>query len=160
MKSFVIFNEEMKLYYIHQFSSEKSINVICKELKNSVSLEDAFFEELINSTYEVDFLFKDVSKNKNVRAEILKRKYEAENFKLCGSTHFITKTCKSERLYIDEDKEPRRQFQLMSRFDSGDVFIQILGWTILIVITFGLATPFFIYYMLKFIINSIEIVES
>ncbi|MBC2856954.1 DUF898 family protein [Cetobacterium sp. 2A] len=41
----------------------------------------------------------------------------------------------------------------------GDSLLFILGWTLLIIITFGLASPFFIFSLIKFMINKTTIEE-
>ncbi|WP_042151986.1 MULTISPECIES: hypothetical protein [unclassified Pseudoalteromonas] len=42
------------------------------------------------------------------------------------------------------------------RFDKSlmDLFLPITGWTLLTLVTFGLATPFFIIYIIKITINN------
>jgi hypothetical protein len=50
-----------------------------------------------------------------------------------------------------------RTYRLVSTLDFGDVLIQTLIWLVLIVITFGIALPFFAYYFVRLIINTTEI---
>lgn len=52
-----------------------------------------------------------------------------------------------------------RRYKLVSTLDFGDVFVQALIWLILIVITFGIALPFFAYYFFRLLINTTEIHE-
>ena len=47
------------------------------------------------------------------------------------------------------------KYKLVNTLNIGDVLV----WTILVVVTFGLALPFFIYYFLRLIINKTEIHE-
>lgn len=51
------------------------------------------------------------------------------------------------------------KYKLVNTLNIGDVLVQTLVWTILVVVTFGLALPFFIYYFLRLIINKTEIHE-
>ncbi|MGL6168897.1 MAG: DUF6693 family protein [Fusobacteriaceae bacterium] len=48
------------------------------------------------------------------------------------------------------------------RCDVGfaDSLFFLLGWTLLVVITFGLASPFFLFSLVKFMINKTVIVEE
>ncbi|MGL5427306.1 MAG: DUF6693 family protein [Cetobacterium sp.] len=48
------------------------------------------------------------------------------------------------------------------RCDVGfaDSLLFLLGWTLLVVITFGLASPFFLFSLVKFMINKTVIVEE
>jgi uncharacterized membrane protein YjgN (DUF898 family) len=54
---------------------------------------------------------------------------------------------------------PMAKYKFVNTLSFGDIFVQALIWVILIVITFGLATPFFAYYFLKLIINNTELHE-
>ena len=51
------------------------------------------------------------------------------------------------------------KYKLVNTLNIGDVLVQTLVWTVLVVVTFGLALPFFIYYFLRLIINKTEIHE-
>jgi len=51
------------------------------------------------------------------------------------------------------------KYKLVNTLDVGDVIVQTVIWTILIVVTFGIALPFFAYYFLRLIINKTEIHE-
>ncbi|MGL4357918.1 DUF6693 family protein [Cetobacterium sp.] len=42
----------------------------------------------------------------------------------------------------------------------GDSLLFLLGWTLLVVITFGLASPFFLFSLIKFMINRTVVVEE
>lgn len=52
-----------------------------------------------------------------------------------------------------------KKYRLVSSLDFGDVLLQTLAWTFLVLITFGIALPFFFYYFVRLIINSTEIHE-
>ena len=52
-----------------------------------------------------------------------------------------------------------RRYKLVSTLDFGDVFVQSLIWLVLIVITLGIALPFFAYYFVRLLINTTEIHE-
>jgi Kef-type K+ transport system membrane component KefB len=52
-----------------------------------------------------------------------------------------------------------KRYKLVSSLSFGDVFLQTLIWLVLIVITFGIAIPFFGYYFLRLLINTVEIHE-
>lgn len=52
-----------------------------------------------------------------------------------------------------------RKYKLVCKTSFADILLQIILWTILIMITFGLAAPFFIYYIIRMIINQTEIHE-
>jgi len=51
------------------------------------------------------------------------------------------------------------KYRLVNTLHLGDVLVQTLIWLVLIVVTFGLAMPFFVYYFLRLIINKTEIHE-
>ena len=51
------------------------------------------------------------------------------------------------------------KYKFVNKLGFGEIFVQALIWVVLIVITFGLATPFFAYYFLKLIINNTELHE-
>lgn len=53
----------------------------------------------------------------------------------------------------------RWRSRLVNTLGFGEIFVQALIWVVLIVLTFGIATPFFAYYFLKLIINRTEIHE-
>jgi Kef-type K+ transport system membrane component KefB len=53
----------------------------------------------------------------------------------------------------------RRKYKLVSTLGFGDVFVQSLIWLVLIVITLGIAVPFFAYYFVRLLINTTEIHE-
>lgn len=40
-----------------------------------------------------------------------------------------------------------------------DIFLQLLIWGVVTVVTLGIALPFFAYYMIRKIINSTELIE-
>ncbi|MBS4029789.1 MAG: hypothetical protein KGZ58_14290 [Ignavibacteriales bacterium] len=49
---------------------------------------------------------------------------------------------------------------LLCKLSYGNIFLNLLGWFFLIVITFGIAAPFFGFWMVKYILNHTEIVEG
>lgn len=51
------------------------------------------------------------------------------------------------------------KYKLVNTLNIGDVLVQTLIWTVLIVVTFGLALPFFSYYFIRLMINKTEIHE-
>lgn len=51
------------------------------------------------------------------------------------------------------------KYKLVNTLHLGDILIQTLIWLVLIVVTFGLALPFFTYYFFRLIINKTEIHE-
>jgi Kef-type K+ transport system membrane component KefB len=53
----------------------------------------------------------------------------------------------------------RRKYKLVSTLGFGDVFAQTLIWLILMVVTLGIAIPFFAYYFVRLLINTTEIHE-
>jgi len=53
----------------------------------------------------------------------------------------------------------RRKYKLVSTLGFGKVFLQSLIWLVLIVITLGIAVPFFAYYFFRLLINTTEIHE-
>ena len=54
----------------------------------------------------------------------------------------------------------QRKYKLVSTLGFGDVFLQSLIWLVLILITFGIALPFFAYYFVRLLINTTEIHEA
>lgn len=53
-----------------------------------------------------------------------------------------------------------RRYRLVCSLNIGDVLLQTLIWLVLIVVTVGIATPFFAYYFVRLIINRTEIIEE
>jgi uncharacterized membrane protein YjgN (DUF898 family) len=53
----------------------------------------------------------------------------------------------------------QRKYKLVSTLGFGDVLVQSLIWLVLIVITLGIAVPFFAYYFVRLLINTTEIHE-
>lgn len=51
------------------------------------------------------------------------------------------------------------KYKLVNTLGFGEIFVQALIWVVLIVVTFGIAAPFFAYYFLKLVINNTEIHE-
>jgi Kef-type K+ transport system membrane component KefB len=51
------------------------------------------------------------------------------------------------------------KYRLVNTLNLGDVLVQTIIWLVLVVVTFGLALPFFAYYFLRLIINKTEIHE-
>lgn len=54
-------------------------------------------------------------------------------------------------------KRGSSKYRLVSTLDIGDIFVQILLWIILTILTFGLALPFYAYYFLRILINTTEV---
>ena len=52
-----------------------------------------------------------------------------------------------------------KRYKLVCTLNIGDILVQTLVWTLLTVVTFGLALPFFAYYFVRLIINRTEIHE-
>lgn len=52
-----------------------------------------------------------------------------------------------------------KKYKLVCKTPFSAILIQMLLWTLLTLITFGLATPFFIYYMVRMVINHTEMHE-
>lgn len=52
-----------------------------------------------------------------------------------------------------------RRYKLVCSLDFRDVLVQTLLWLLLVVVTVGLATPFFAYYFIRLILNRTEIHE-
>lgn len=46
---------------------------------------------------------------------------------------------------------------LICRLSIGEDFLFLIGWTLLTIVTCGLASPFFIFSMIKYTINRIEV---
>jgi hypothetical protein len=49
------------------------------------------------------------------------------------------------------------KYKLVCSLDFGDVLVQTLIWIVLVVVTLGVALPFFAYFFLRLIINKTEI---
>jgi hypothetical protein len=52
-----------------------------------------------------------------------------------------------------------KRYRLVCSLSSGDVMLQTLLWTLLVIVTVGIALPFFAYYFIRLIINRTEIHE-
>ena len=52
-----------------------------------------------------------------------------------------------------------KRYQFQCSINFGDVFLQLILWFFLCIFTLGLASPFFIYYMAKLIINNTQMHE-
>ncbi len=52
-----------------------------------------------------------------------------------------------------------KRYRLVCSLDYRDVLVQTLLWVLLVVVTVGVAAPFFAYYFLRLIINRTEIHE-
>jgi uncharacterized membrane protein YjgN (DUF898 family) len=50
--------------------------------------------------------------------------------------------------------------RLVCKLSYGNIFLNLLGWFFLIIITLGIAAPFFSFWMFKYILNHTEIVEG
>jgi hypothetical protein len=53
-----------------------------------------------------------------------------------------------------------KRYRLVCTLDFRDVFVQTLLWMLLVLLTVGIAAPFFFYYFVRLIINRTEIHES
>ncbi|WP_425439286.1 DUF6693 family protein [Pseudoalteromonas denitrificans] len=47
-----------------------------------------------------------------------------------------------------------KKYRLRLEKSLIDIFLPVLGWIFLCFITFGLAIPFFLFYMVKIVINN------
>ena len=52
-----------------------------------------------------------------------------------------------------------RRYRLVCSLNFRDVILQTLLWTLLVIVTVGVAIPFFAYYFIRLIINRTEIHE-
>jgi hypothetical protein len=52
-----------------------------------------------------------------------------------------------------------KQYRLVCSLNSRDVLLQTFLWTLLVIVTVGVAIPFFAYYFVRLIINRTEIHE-
>jgi hypothetical protein len=52
-----------------------------------------------------------------------------------------------------------KRYRLVCSLDYRDVLVQTLLWVLLVIVTVGIAAPFFAYYFLRLIINRTEIHE-
>lgn len=52
-----------------------------------------------------------------------------------------------------------KRYRLVCSLDYRDVLLQTLLWVLLVVVTVGVAAPFFAYYFLRLVINRTEIHE-
>jgi hypothetical protein len=54
---------------------------------------------------------------------------------------------------------PVRRYRLVCSLDLRDVMVQTLLWLLLVLVTAGIAAPFFVYYFVRLVINRTEIHE-
>ncbi len=47
--------------------------------------------------------------------------------------------------------------KLICDLNYMEIFLYLLGWTVLSVITFGIAIPFFVFWLIKYCLNSTKI---
>lgn len=52
-----------------------------------------------------------------------------------------------------------KRYRLVCSLKTRDVLLQTLLWTLLVIVTVGVAIPFFAYYFIRLIINRTEIHE-
>lgn len=52
-----------------------------------------------------------------------------------------------------------KRYRLVCSLDYRDVLVQTLLWVLLVLVTVGLAAPFFFYYFVRLIINRTELHE-
>jgi hypothetical protein len=58
------------------------------------------------------------------------------------------------------DAEARmKRYRLVCSLDYRDVLVQTLLWVLLVLVTVGVAAPFFFYYFVRLIINRTELHE-
>jgi hypothetical protein len=50
-----------------------------------------------------------------------------------------------------------KKYRLVCALEFRDVLVQTLLWMLLVIVTVGMATPFFFYYFVRLIINRTEI---
>lgn len=51
------------------------------------------------------------------------------------------------------------KYKFVNTLNLGDVLVPLLIWTLLVLVTAGLALPFLAYYFLRLIINTTELHE-
>ena len=51
------------------------------------------------------------------------------------------------------------KYRLVCTLDFRDVLVQTLLWMLLVIVTVGIAAPFFFYYFVRLVINRTEIHE-
>ena len=49
------------------------------------------------------------------------------------------------------------RYKLVCNLDFGDMFLNVLFWIVILILTLGLAAPFFLYDFCKTVINSVEV---
>ena len=49
------------------------------------------------------------------------------------------------------------KYRLHSTLNFSDILMQTIFWIVLVIVTFGLALPFFAYYFIRLIIDTTEI---
>jgi hypothetical protein len=52
-----------------------------------------------------------------------------------------------------------KKYRLVCTLDWRDVLVQTLLWMLLVLLTVGIATPFFVYYLVRLVLNRTEIHE-
>ena len=52
-----------------------------------------------------------------------------------------------------------KRYRLVCSLNSRDVLLQTVLWMLLVIVTVGIAIPFFAYYFIRLIINRTEIHE-
>mgnify|MGYP003630744360 CR=1 FL=1 len=155
-KTVIVSSASLKQFYIFQFSPN---NPTITDTPKQISLEKSnSLVELLLSRKDIEFevLFDKVP---NAQA---KNAVKLANNKMIASGYINLSTPeKSEPLLIEEasKKEVFRKYKLSNRTGFGSVFFQLLIWCALIIVTLGIALPFFSYYFLKLLINNTEIEE-
>ncbi|MEP4891510.1 MAG: hypothetical protein ABJV04_15910 [Aliiglaciecola sp.] len=115
---------------------------------SGVEVDDYIYEvngeEIRNEFHFLAILEKVKSTNERIQAVIFKK----NNAKI---------------VYFDADSpigiqfaKDKEYFKYTLDVDFSDVLIFLIIWIILVVITLGLASPFFVFYLAKFIINHTE----
>lgn len=52
-----------------------------------------------------------------------------------------------------------KKYKLVNTLNIADILLQTIVWIILLIVTFGIALPFFVYYFVRLVINKTEIHE-
>ena len=52
-----------------------------------------------------------------------------------------------------------KRYRLVCKISFANVLLQLIVWALFIIISFGIVTPFFIYYLIKKVINNTEMHE-
>lgn len=64
------------------------------------------------------------------------------------------------RINEGQGMKMKKRYVLVSRLELSDILLQTILWVGLVIVTFGLALPFFGYYFIRLFINTTEIHEE